>query len=91
MKVGLGLSFVVQSNNSYKIIISQKSRILGRMLVKMIPKEHVSLQIDLNPSFPRTMKKQLEKMLPVREEKRIPVKDMTEMICRFIWILCHTN
>ena len=67
----------------------QQQRIVARLLIRI--QEQCGIQVTVNPSLPRIQRKQFERLLPVNEERLIPVKNMTEWICRYLWILCHTN
>lgn len=87
----LGLSFKLLSPNEYEIAISDNNKILARLIICILSKDSLSIRVVLNPSLTRITKKKLENVLPISKPKVFSMKDMTEAICRCIWILCHIN
>lgn len=85
------MTFAIQSDSEYKIIVKQQEKIAARLYVRIVNKDQFAIRVALNPLFSRAVKKQIEPLLPITQEKLIPVKNMTETICRYLWILCHTN
>ena len=77
------------STTEYRLILSDKKQILARIQVRMISTEEFSIQVMISPIFSRSIRKRFEQLLPLTQEKKYPIKDMTEIICRIIWILCH--
>lgn len=87
----LGFSFKLISPNEYEIAVSENNKILARLIICILSKESLSIHVVLNPSLTMITKKKLDKLLPISGPKVFSMKDMTEAICRCIWILCHIN
>ena len=77
------------STTEYRLILSDKKQILARIQVRMISTEEFSIQVMISPIFSRSIRKRFEQLLPLTQEKKYPIKNMTEIICRIIWSLCH--
>ena len=78
------------ADDAFEILVKRRAESKARFVIHMLSDQSVSLQVVLHPSLSKSLRRRLEARLPVLSEKMIRARDLTEMVCRCYWIVCHT-
>lgn len=77
-------------DDAFEILVKRRGESKARFVIHMLSDQSVSFRVVLHPSLSKLLRKRLEARLPVLSEKVIRARDLTEMVCRCYWIVCHT-
>ena len=77
-------------DDAFEILVKRRGESKAHFIIHMLSDQSVSLRVVLHPSLSKLLRKRLEARLPVLSEKVIRARDLTEMVCRCYWIVCHT-